>query len=97
MGTLYDFHCESCDYQAELAGSDDCGIAQATTTILCEDCNELYDVPISDDAMRRDPEREVTTRCPTSPSHRWRLWRHPGPCPKCGATMTRGSETLVWD
>jgi hypothetical protein len=97
MGTIYDFHCESCGYQAEAAGGEDCGMAQATTTILCENCNTLYDLPVSDDAMTRSPLREVQIRCPKSSSHRWRLWEHPGPCPRCGATLTRDSETVIWD
>jgi hypothetical protein len=98
MGTLYDFHCESCGYETQVSGGEDCGMAQATTTILCADCKQLYDVPISHDAMTRNPGREVPTGCPGSSSHRWRLWKHPGPCPRCGATLKRSSETLViWD
>jgi hypothetical protein len=44
MGTLYDFNWESCGYEAEVFGGEDCGIAPATTTIICADRKELYDV-----------------------------------------------------
>ena len=97
MGTLYDFQCESCGYQAEVSGGEDCGIAQTTITIFCADCTELYDVRTSDEAMTRKAQREVSIRCPKSSSHRWRLWEHPGPCPRCGAAMKRGTETAIWD
>ena len=97
MGALYDFRCGSCGYQAEVSGGEDRGMASATTTILCETCQELYDVAISDDPITRKPERETPVRCPVSSAHTWRLWQHPGPCPQCGAAMTRGAATLIWD
>ena len=97
MGTLFAFVCESCGYEAEVSGGEDCGMAQATTTILCADCKELYDVPVSNDAIKRNPAREVPIRCPKSQSHRSCLWRRPGPCARCGAIMTRGAETVIWD
>lgn len=97
MGTLYNFHCEFCGYYAEVSDGEDCGVAQATTTILCLDCRTLYDVPVSHDAMTRKPELEVPIRCPRSWSHRWRYWRHPGPCPRCAATLERRKETVIWD
>jgi hypothetical protein len=97
MGTLYNFGCGSCGYAAELSGGEDCGMTQATTTIFCQDCHALYDVVTSEDSMTHKPERELPIHCPQSSSHRWRLWTHPGPCPKCGATMVRGEETLIWD
>ncbi len=97
MGTRYSFTCESCGYKAEVSGGEDCGITSATATVLCEGCLELYDVEISEDAMTRRPERERPIRCPKSRLHRLRLWRHPGPCPRCRRLMTRGQETVVWD
>lgn len=53
MGTLYDFHCESCGYHTEVSGGEDFGMISATTTILCENCKKLFDVEISDDAEPR--------------------------------------------
>ncbi len=97
MGTLYQFRCESCGYEAQVSGGRDCGMASRTDTILCERCRELFDVVTSEDAISERPEREIPIRCPRSFTHSCRLWTSPGPCPKCGATMVRGEETLVWD
>ena len=97
MGTLYQFRCESCDYGTEVSGGRDCGMASATVTILCETCRELFDVVTSEDAISARPDLEIPLRCPNDSDHSCRLWSSPGPCPKCGVTMVRGEETLIWD
>jgi hypothetical protein len=97
MGTLYQFRCESCGYETEVSGGRDCGMASATVTILCETCYELFDVVTSADAVLARPEREVPIGCPNDSAHSCQLWTSPGPCPKCGAPMVRGEETLIWD
>ena len=97
MGALYHFRCESCGYEAEVSGREDCGMASSTTTILCENYQELYDVETISDPITRKPEHEIPVRCPVSSAHTWRLWQHPGPCPQCGAAMTRTKQTLIWD
>ena len=97
MSTLYAFDRNSSGYRAEVSGHEDCGMASATTTILCENCQELYDVETSSDPITRKSEHEIPVRCPVSSAHVWRLWQHPGPCPQCGAAMTRGAATLIWD
>ncbi len=35
-------------YQAEVSGGQGAGMAQLTVTIVCEDCQELYDVVTSE-------------------------------------------------
>lgn len=97
MGTLYQFWCESCGYGAEVSGGRDCGMASGTATVVCEICQELFDVVVSEDAISQKPDREMPIRCSKSSEHPCRLWTSPGPCPKCGATMVRGKETLIWD
>ncbi len=44
MGSWTEFRCGSCGYEAMVSGRDDAGMLVNTTTILCEDCEELYDV-----------------------------------------------------
>jgi hypothetical protein len=48
MGQCYDFTCASCGYNATVSGGDDRGMRCATTTIICHDCEELFDVTIFD-------------------------------------------------
>jgi Zn finger protein HypA/HybF involved in hydrogenase expression len=97
MGTRYGFRCESCGYQAEVSGGRDAGMATLTATVACEDCRRLYDVPTSEHPLDRNRENEIPIQCPVSPAHRVRLWQHPSACPKCGSTMKRGREVMVWD
>jgi hypothetical protein len=96
MGTLYNFGCGSCGYQAEVSGGRDAGMAQLTATIACEDCQELYDVVTSEHPFNRT-RVEIPLRCPKSVLHYVRLWTHPGSCPKCSASLKRERETVIWD
>lgn len=98
MGALYLFTCK-CGYQAEVSGGPDRGMASSTVTICCSTCKKLRDVTIG--SPWDDPPAPVSPH-PTCPSSRTRvhhteLWRHPGPCPRCGARMKRGPETVLWD
>jgi len=97
VGTLYQFRCKPCGYEAEVSGGQDCGMTSATVTVLCETCRELFDVVTSTDAIFAKPEREIPIRCPNDSAHSCQLWTSPGPCPKCGKTMVRGEETVLWD
>jgi rubrerythrin len=83
--------------EAEVSGGRDFGMTSATATILCETCQELFDVVVSEDAMSQRQDAEVPIRCPKSSGHLCRLWTSPGPCPKCGAIIVRTKETLIWD
>ena len=98
MGTYYQFTCGECDFETEVSGGFDIGMVAATQTIICRDCGNLVDVLVGD-APTTDPEDVVsmTLHCPTSTRHEVAQWNHPGPCPKCGKTMTRGAETVLWD
>jgi hypothetical protein len=36
--------------------------------------------------------------CPAANAHRFRLWRHPGPCPRCGTFLDKTiTPALVWE
>ncbi len=100
MGASYQFRCDSCGYEAEVSGGGDAGMLVITTTVLCETCEELYDVVTArrptDPAERLDfgPVEPV---CPRSKRHTIKPWEHPGPCPKCGSQMTMGDTLMLWD
>ena len=40
------------------------------------------------------PER---IRCDLDRRHKASLWRHPGPCPRCGTTLAKGEMAVMWD
>lgn len=94
MGEWFQFECKRCGYKAEVSGGDDCGMASATTTILCKTRHKLYDVEIEENpaTARR---RAAPSRCPKSPAHPRQRWNHPGPCPRCSHTMSRCEEPVL--
>jgi len=96
MGMQREFVCTACDYRAVVSGGEDVGMICATTTILCETCKKLYDVIVSD---YRSGRSEIAPRCPRAKRHVWRLWKQPGPCPRCNALMTvdEAGECVLWD
>lgn len=68
----------------------------ATTTILCVDCREIYDVVTHNHKTGRDKK----VRCPRKASHDIRLWVAPGPCPRCGVPgmgHAADGEVILWD
>ena len=97
MGTCYQFDCPACQYSAEVSGGDDAGMEFLTTTIVCRDCQQLFDVPsgwTEPFAARKPPQ----IRCPKSKKHPITKWQAGGLCPKCGATMRKNDSTIVcWD
>ena len=100
MGAHYQFLCERCGYEAEVSGGDDAGMIVNTTTILCEDCEELYDAVTFRRAWGPEEEPDpgpIEPRCPKSKRHSFRPWEHPGPCPRCGNEMTMGGMLALWD
>ena len=99
MGAHFLFRCAACDYQADISGGNDIGMACATSTVLCRDCKELHDVVTTQEPwLAMEPTWNPTNlRCPKSDTHTVELWEHPGPCPRCGAEMVRGEITVLWD
>ncbi len=101
MGGWIEFRCGSCGYEVMVSGRDDAGFFTRTTTILCEDCEELYDAV----TFRRPggPGGEgkrmgaIEPECPRSGGHTVRRWTHPDTCPKCGNIMVRGEKGAIWD
>lgn len=99
MGACIEFRCGSCGYEAMVSGRDDVGFTSYTTTILCEDCEELYDVITSErDRTEGGAGRsEMRLECPESDGHKIRRWEHPDTCPRCGEEMTVGDKITMWD
>lgn len=101
MGVWYEYKCGSCGYRAEVSGGDDAGMVANTTTILCEECQELYDVvTFRRDGMTESDEASlgaVEPACPKSGRHASRRWKYPDACPKCGTEMSLGESIAIWD
>ncbi len=100
VGAWIEFTCGACDYEAMVSGRDDAGFAASTTTIVCEDCEELYDVVTlrlpRGGAEGLDP-KPIEPKCPKSGRHTVGRWEHPGACPKCGHEMGIGEKITMWD
>ena len=77
------------------------GMACATTTISCIECQELYDIVISNEPwLAMEPGFKVSQdliNCPVIRKHDCSIWKYPYPCPKCGSNMQRGPVVLLWD
>lgn len=101
MGSWTEFGCGSCGYEVMVSGRDDVGMAVNTTTILCEDCGELYDVVTFRRSGRTRAEESrsgpVEPECRRSSGHTVRRWTHPDTCPKCGNAMVRGEKMAIFD
>ena len=44
MGTWNRYFCKECPYEAFVSGGNDVGMAAATSTVRCYDCQEIKDV-----------------------------------------------------
>ena len=96
MVDFYRFSCEACGYKVMASGKSSKGDFDDGTTILCEDCRELYEIePESAYTVKKASHRML--RCPVKFTHRIRVWSHPGPCPRCGRPMKKGEHVVRWD
>ena len=99
MGALCSFRCPACGYRAEVSGGDDCGLSWASTTIVCEDCLQLYDIVTGPALVSEtsDHRKRGKFRCPKRPGHRIERWIALGPCPVCGTEMQNDGLAVLWD
>lgn len=102
MGTLHEFRCPACAYEAHVSGGLAGGMRVLTQTIHCKDCRVIDDVVVARSSGGRGPRRTSAEEsrvppCPKDASHDVSLWRAGGPCPRCGATMERGEHFIQWD
>jgi len=96
MGKCCAFQCPACSYSAEVSGGPDGGENSSTVTIVCDDCQKLFDILVSwhgEAAKRKPPKR----RCPCSAKHTIRDWKAGDPCPRCGSTLVNKGVTMLWD
>ena len=96
MGEHFQFSCPGCGFRAEVSGGDDAGMEVITTTVLCEDCHNLFDVVIDDIGGSQNPKPRAL-RCPKSPRHKVGRWASGGPCPRCGKPLIKGGSVCLWD
>ena len=97
MATLYQFTCPTCPYTAEISGGEDVGMEILTTTIVCLDCRELFDMPSgwTEPFAGRKPPKIV---CPNARKHRVLPWIAGGNCPQCGDQMVKSEfPNICWD
>ena len=100
MGHWNAYRCPGCAYTAEVSGGPDCGEFSRTVTVSCATCCKLRDVSYTGEPWKEpaDPVPEHPV-CPSARTrtHRTTLWFDPGPCPRCGETMTNEGMTTLWD
>ncbi len=94
-----EFRCGTCGYAAMVSGGNDIGGIGYTTTVLCEDCEELYDVFTYRRMALTEDDRlgRIEPACPKSGGHSFRLWKDPDACPRCENSMARGEKWMIWD
>ena len=99
MGSLRMFRCHGCGYEVEISGGLDFGMRSATWTVHCHDCRDLLDVVVSENPLEFSEEgwTPETYFCDQGAKHKIALWSDPGPCPKCGETLSAGDTTVMWD
>ena len=74
-------------------------LRSCVSTILCETCEELYDVVTAEfpPSPHESGFEQSEPLCPKNQEHAVRRWRDLGPCPNCGESMVRGEKWLLWD
>jgi rubrerythrin len=102
MGQEFLFRCPDCGFETNVSGGHDMGMACVTQTYSCAECGGLFDFTVSEAPWAFDPKdtpKTVPCRMARRPAkHTATLWEHPGPCPVCGATLSREDEpTVLWD
>ena len=94
MGSKYAFLCPTCGYtNPHCCGGTEAGMAVTLSTVHCNACKQLYDVPVVDHGTFT----EIPISCPKHKRHAVVLWSQPGPCPKCGTVLTNQGESEIWD
>jgi hypothetical protein len=101
MGAVYHYECPYCGYDADTCGGNQVGELLTATTIICTECQEIYDIYTSyPHFQRRERGGQAPALdpvcCPRDSRHTCRLWHHPGPCPRCGVTMRRIYKLLEY-
>lgn len=100
MGSWAEFRCGSCSYEVMVSGKDDMGML-VNTTVLCEDCEKLYDVVTfsrpGGPRAERKPTGAMKPECPEPNERTFRRRTHPDVCSRCDKTMVLGEKVTIWD
>lgn len=88
MSTVFTFLCEGCGYSAQVAGESSTLFSGQTETLVCKDCNSLFD-GVKGFAYSEEGGEDVCFsecfECGSEKSKRWSYSKKP--CPKCGVKM----------
>ena len=95
MAQKFEFSCLTCGYSAGVSGGRACGMVAVTVTIVCRDCQELFDAVANEKPWNVLEGGIVKGKltgicCPKNPGHDSIQWRHPWKCPKCENRMKKG-------
>lgn len=102
MGMQFEFFCRNCGYTAGVSGGRDCGFRYVSQTIVCKDCQELYDAEANENAADVLVDGKIRGKltgicCPRDPTHKFVIFRRPWKCPKCEKPLERGDAGLCCD
>lgn len=97
MGIMYTLLCSACGHDIpKCCAGVQSGQFLALSTVHCAAYEELYDVPVREFSPILDDYVQIPIRCPMNPEHEVVPWSHPGPCPKCGYTMSNLGGRSIW-
>jgi hypothetical protein len=108
MGSACDYFCPACAYKTNwMVSGYGVGMTAHVVGVSCAECEELHvaNLPrapwelraVLIKAMVQRGRIPSATRCPVSADHHLTVWRHPGPCPRCGCVLERGEHLILWD
>lgn len=101
MAIYYELRCPDCGYHTYSAGGVGIMMLAMTRTMVCGDCRELREVLIGFRGERGpsgDAELDSGLEiCPDCGSTDLTEWTFPGPCPKCGAELSKGDGEMCVD
>ena len=101
MGSLYNFTCAACGYEATVSGALDYGMLAVVRTMTCKDCTVLVDVLVGargKEGKTGDPDYDKDMgHCPQCDGTDVSKWPPSHPCPKCGSRMRKGDSVADWD
>jgi hypothetical protein len=97
MVDFFRFSCDSCGYSVIASGQNGRESVDAGMTILCEDCQQLYEIEPENSFTVKMRNSYRMLRCPKSYTHKIKVWTFPGVCPKCGQPMSKGEHIIRWD
>ena len=101
MGTSYLYKCGKCGHEIDVSGGLDCGFHATVKTMVCRDCNDVFDVLVGafgKVGKTGDPEYDRDMgHCPECSGENLEEWPRHRPCPKCGGRMRKQGFVTMWD